>query len=191
MQDVSDLLASFRDSRGQTLEHPTSKPEKQKNPYSDTPTRFSSVRMPGIDKYQDFLKKYENLELEIDLFTASDLMYYFREKARESGFKYVIANMKRDIGIFKKLLKSYTVREICLMIEFIFFSPQNYLDKMLTQPTVLASSWCNSIYRDSMLWVDDKYAPRENTLESKKSRIKKREWNHVPTKESATIGEWS
>lgn len=141
------------------------------------------------DPYFSFMEKYNHLSDCIDSFNSRDLMYYFREKAKESGVKYVISNMKRDLGIFKKLQSDYTVREICLMIEFIFFSEQDYLDKTITQPTVLVSGWCNTIYRDSILWAKDEYVPTPKAP-SKTERIKKREWQREVTEEKTSIGEW-
>ena len=76
------------------------------------------------------------------------------------------------------------------MIEFIFCSNQNYLDITITQPTVLSSSWCNTIYRDSILWANDEYEPTERVV-TKKERIKKREWQREVTGEKANIGEWT
>ena len=92
--------------------------------------------------------------------------------------------MNRDLGVFKKLLSNYTPREICLMIEFIFNSNQDYLDKTITQPTVLISGFCNKIYRDSMLWVEDKYSP-----DSKPKNRPQREWVKNSSN-SAKIGDW-
>lgn len=174
--DVSKLSEAFRQSRNQcltavTMVYPNSKPQTKRGNVSS-------------DKYNSFLRKYANLEDSIDSFNSQDLMYFFREKAREAGIKYVISNMKRDMGIFKKLSSNYTPREICLMIEFIFFSEQNYLDREITQPTVLSSGWCNRIYRDSLLWVEDKYVP-----EIPKHRPK-REYDGNSSVNNAEIGEW-
>lgn len=188
---MSDL---FRNALGQSTEQPVeeSKPKQSFN-HMDIlrPKRkeYPVVRRnaPG-DLYQAFLDKYDDLERFIDGFTEQDLTYYFREKAKEAGYKYHIANMKRDRGIFKKLLGTYSPVEIALMIEFIFFSEQDYLDAACTQPTVLASNFVNRIYRDSKLWVEDKYVP------GKKSKFKlseKREWkNSKPDEERVKIGEW-
>lgn len=71
------------------------------------------------------------------------------------------------------------------MIEFLFNSNQNYLDKTSLQPTVLISSWCNTIYRDSLLWVDDKYSPKTS-----KPKREKREWDRETETDNAKIGEW-
>lgn len=179
----SDLLRAFRENRKQCCLVDKSVKPVEKN--------FSRGYRTGIkttsDPYSSFMEKYNHLEDTIDSFNARDLMYFFREKAKEGGYKYVIANMKRDMGIFKKLLSNYEPKEVCLMIEFIFFSEQDYLDKSITQPTVLASSWCNTIYRDALLWVDDQYIPSPKF--SKKSQPT-REWSRESTTEKASIGEW-
>lgn len=192
MSDYSDL---FRETLGQSLEEP--KPEKAESRRVRPDTSIfkpREVEVPTVrrnalgDKYQAFLAKYEDLERFIDGFTPQDLMYYFREKARESGVKYHISNMKRDMGIFKKLLEEYTTREIALMIEFIFSEEQNYLTTEVVQPTVLASGMVNRIYKDSKAWANDEYVPRE--VKSRTTSIKKREWKHKPEKERTKIGEW-
>lgn len=191
-QKSNDLLKAFRESRQQIqkpVENSVDNVHNSRRSQSSTFTRGYNARPKKSDPYSSFLDKYNHLSETIDEFKTQDLMYFFREKARESGVKYVIANMKRDMGIFKKLQENYTPREICLMIEFIFCSNQNYLDITITQPTVLSSSWCNTIYRDSILWANDEYEPVEKTV-TKKERIKKREWQREVTGEKTMIGEW-
>lgn len=191
-QKSNDLLKAFRESRQQIqkpVENSVDNVHNSRRSQSSTFTRGYNARPKKSDPYSSFLDKYNHLSETIDEFKTQDLMYFFREKARESGVKYVIANMKRDMGIFKKLQENYTPREICLMIEFIFCSNQNYLDITITQPTVLSSSWCNTIYRDSILWANDEYEPVEKTV-TKKERIKKREWQREVTGEKTSIGEW-
>lgn len=184
----NDLLRAFRESR-QQIQKPVENSVDNVNNSHRNFTRGYKARPSKSDPYTSFLDKYNHLSETIDDFKTQDLMYFFREKARESGVKYVIANMKRDMGIFKKLQENYTPREICLMIEFIFCSNQNYLDITITQPTVLSSSWCNTIYHDSILWANDEYEPTEKTV-TKKERIKKREWQREVTGEKANIGSW-
>ena len=187
-QKSNDLLRAFRESR-QQIQKPVENSVDNVNNSHRNFTRGYKAIPSRSDPYTSFLDKYNHLSETIDEFNTQDLMYFFREKARESGVKYVIANMKRDMGIFKKLQENYTPREICLMIEFIFCSNQNYLDITITQPTVLSSSWCNTIYRDSILWANDEYEPTERVV-TKKERIKKREWQREVTGEKANIGEW-
>lgn len=195
MSDRTDGMSDlFRAALGQTLEQPI-EPKHTKRPFRSTVFHPEGVEVPpqrvnaSSDKYQSFLDKYDDLERFIDGFTPQDLMYYFREKAKEAGYKYHISNMKRDMGIYKKLLNSYSPKEVALMIEFIFFSEQDYLDTAHTQPTVLASSFVNTIYADAMLWAEDKYVPGPKP--KKRLVIKKREWSNTkPKEERSKIGEW-
>lgn len=188
IQKTRDLLKQFRESRGQILKSVNNSVDNVDKPKRNFSRGYNRPKK-SYDPYTCFLDKYNNLSVNIDNFKTQDLMYFFREKAKESGIKYVIANTKRDMAVFKKLQDNYTVREICLMIEFIFCSEQNYLDVSCTQPTVLISSWCNTIYRDSILWAKDEYVPTERNV-TKKEHIKKREWGRVATEEKAVIGEW-
>lgn len=132
-KDLGKIIASFRESRGQTAEPP----KKQ-----DYPSR---QRKNTLSYYDMFLKKYTDLENTIDDLGTRDLVYYFREIAEESGYKYVIANMKKDMAIMKRLKENYSVREICGMIEFLYTSEQDYLDKDRLSPNLLASQWVNTI----------------------------------------------
>lgn len=180
----SDLLASFRKARNQC-----ELPFKEDNKKTKTKTQKSFSVGKKKSPYDRFLDKYEDLENCIDDFTALDLVYFFVEKARSSGIRYVVANYAKETACAKKLLKSYSAREVCLMIEFLFESEQTYLNKDSLSITVLTSSWCNKIFRDSMLWVDDEYVdspPRKNI--KKKST---REWTKSnDSTKSAKIGEW-
>ena len=180
IRSSSHLSLQFREMLGQE-EVEYKPPKKQKKQIQD--------RNITSDKYRLFLSKYWDLENNIEKFTPLDLVYFFREKANENGVKYVIANMKRDIGILKRVLKSYTKQEICLMIEFLFCSNQDYLDIYSLQPTILASSWCNTIYRDSMLWLEDKYVPKK-VINSRDKQILNREWKKESEDTSIKIGEW-
>ena len=190
-QKSKDLLQAFRESRQQIQKPVENSVDNVNNSRRRKQETFSRGYRKNVtsDPYSSFLDKYSHLSETVDDFKTQDLMYFFREKARENGVKYVIANMKRDMGIFKKLQENYTPREICLMIEFIFCSNQNYLDITITQPTVLASSWCNTIYRDSLLWADDQYEPVERKP-TKREHIQKREWQREVIGEKTTIGEW-
>lgn len=180
-QKSADLIKAFRETRHQVQkkqEQEVAKPMSRGYSPSRTQKR-------GNSSYESFLEKYNNLEENIGSFKTFDFMFFFREKAKESGVKYVIASQQRDAAIFKKMQGNYSPEYICLMIEFLFQSEQNYLDKGLLQPTVLVSSWCNKIYHDSLLWVEDKYFPEQK----KKSPLEKREWSS-DSDNSTKIGEW-
>lgn len=159
IRNVSDEISAFRKSRGQSSEpskRVSSPPKKRK----------------GLSPYDTFLKKYANLEECIDDFGTRDLVYYFREIAGESGYNYVIANIKKDMAIMKRLKDNFSVREICGMIEFLYTSEQDYLEKDRLSINLLASQWINTIYADMKLWVDDKYVPRKS-----RKALKTHEWD--------------
>jgi hypothetical protein len=182
--NTEELVKAFRETRNQSLS--SARGKENSKPQRGTFERGDNQKLQkntSSDKYQNFLNKYNDLERYMDSFGTQDLMYFFREKARDCGFKYVISNMKRDMGIFKRLQSNYEPNEICLMIEFLFSSEQDYLDPATLQPTILASGWCNTIYSDSLLWVDDKYVPKT------KKKHSNREWQGN-NGESATIGGW-
>lgn len=167
------------------IKHQDTEPEKpQKKKPTHVPPR--SQRPQENNPYTTFLKKYNALEDNIDSFKTRDLVYYFREISEESGHKYVVSNIKKDMAIFKRLLENYTPREICCMIEFLYYSEQDYLEKDRVSPNLLASQWVNTIYADMKLWVEDKYTPKS------KKKHKSREWT-APVDETTSksvIGEW-
>lgn len=179
---VDDLVSAFRKSRGQVLVSSTNENLKGVPPKREK-------RNVSSEKYAKFLEKYRDLENRYNDFNTQDLVYFFREKANEAGVKYVIANMKRDMGIFKRLRDNFEVSEILLMIEFIFLGDQNYLDIQRTQPTVLASNWVNTIYQDSIDWANDEYVPQEERGSTSKKKLSKREWKKSGDNKSK-IGEW-
>ena len=178
-KNTKSFLKEFRKTRGQSEEAP-----KQT---STLPIR--ERRNASSSPYETFLRKYHNLEDTIDKFGTRDLVYYFREIAKEKGYKYTISNIKKDMAIMKRLKSNYNNREICGMIEFLYESDQDYLDKDRLSPNLLASQWVNTIYADMQLWVDDKYIPR-SVQARKKNNIKQREWDkdEARTGDEVSIG---
>lgn len=168
------IISEFRRERGQTQEK------------SNTPIGRGEISKPKrqSDAYSIFLRKFNDIEKSIDTFKTRDLVYYFREVAEESGYKYTISNIKKDMGIFKRLQDSYTPREICSMVEFLYKSEQDYLDKPRLSPNLLVSNWVNTIYADTCDWVEDKYIPK-----SKKKHTTK-EWVQPIDSEDTGVGEW-
>lgn len=177
-KNTKSVLTEFRKLRCQWEEPPkqTAPPTRKKKASSSSP-------------YESFIRKYNDLENTIDNLGTRDLVYYFREIAQECGFKYTISNIKKDMAIMKRLRANYENREICGMIEFLYESDQDYLDKSRLSPNLLASSWVNTIYADMKLWVDDKYVPKSVQAKKKKS-IKQREWDkdEAQTKNDVSIG---
>lgn len=168
----NDLVKLMRERRGQILEKP-------KEPPRDTKKKTSGKK----SMYDVFLEKYEDLEKYIDTFKTRDLVYYFRKVSDEAGHPYIVSNIKKDMAIFKRLQENFTPVEICGMIEFLYNSEQDYLDKSRLSPNVLASQWITTIHADYELWLNDRYIPK-----SSKTKKQKKEW--TSTKTETKIGEW-
>ena len=176
MKVSKELLDSFRESRNQVIEFY----EEQKN------NRREGAKKATLTKRQSFLKKYEDLENTIGEFNSNDLVYYFETKSQEANRPYIVANMAKDSKIMKRLQKDFSNEEILVMIEFLFFSGQTYL----TDPTinVLASSWVNSIKRDSDKWLNGEFDPTKSKTSKKKMIKKVREFKREDEEDNVEIG---
>ena len=164
-KNTKAILSEFRMIRGQREELP-----------KETPKPPSKKRKDPTSPYEVFLRKYSHLEDTIDDLGTRDLVYYFREVAQENGYKYVISNIQKDMTIMKRLRANYENREICGMIEFLYESDQDYLEKDRLSPNLLASQWVNTIYADMKLWVEDKYIPKSVQKKQKTKHNTKGEW---------------
>lgn len=185
-EHLSDVL---RKLRGQSTISSVISAEYEKTLKGIPEPRKKKKKTIAGSSYDIFLHKYEDLDNSISAFNTQDCVYFFREKSHEAGAKYVIANMQRDIGIFKKLQESFSVMEILLMIEFIFSGEQTYLDIRRVQPTVLASNWVNKIYQDSIDWSNDCYIDTKTPYTKKSTR----EWSSsdkTPDHKKVKVGEW-
>lgn len=181
--NTQSLVSAFRASRNQILssgdftppcKSPDKKPRKPKSGDKEEST------------YDQFLKKYRNIDKCLEDFTPLDLVYYFRETARDIGNNYIISNFSRDISLMKKTLKHLSVEQVCLVIEFLFQSEQNYLDKKRVAPTILVSNWINTLTQDSQLWLEDNYEPSTKP----KSNKVEREWQDTEQSSKCAIGKW-
>lgn len=132
--------------------------------------------------------KLENEDFE--KFNSMDLMYYFEDKAKQSGFKYITSNAKVTMSNFKLCIqRGYTPLDVVTMIAFLFDSDQTYLDKEKLHPGILLTGWSNKIYTDSKAWLDDSYVDTPKKQYSKATK-KTREWTETPKQDDASIGEW-
>lgn len=164
MSSRSEILAEFKKVKNKCKKMEEKKPEK---------------KVQSIE--EKFLCKLDNFKDNVDLFNSNDLLMFFIYNTEKSGVRYVPSLIK-DRGVLSKVQGNYTNQEICLMIEFLFNSDQDYLDKHTLRPTILLSGWQGSIFRDSNLWVDDLYKPK-----SKKNQAE-REW--VSKKADVKVGVW-
>ena len=135
-------------------------------------------------KSTSYLDKIERGDIE--KLSSKDIMDFYKDTARNSGVKYIdskpIISMS-NINLAKK--RDYSVEEILVMIEFLYTSEQDYLDKRKLHPGILLTGWCNKIYSDSQDWLKDEYK-----TDTKKKHVT-REWSEeVPEEEEAEIGDW-
>lgn len=136
-------------------------------------------------QYEKFLYKFETGQL--DKFSSRDFMFFFRDVANANGVKYIIGNPKVEMRQFKLALdRGYTKEELLVMIEFLFTSGQKYLDPKTIHPGILLTNWCNKIYQDSQLWLEDKYDP--NATFNKPKVV--REWTDTSEESKSNVGEW-
>lgn len=150
------------------------KPKKRKKAYNNS-------------QYDLFMKKYEDFENSVDRFNSVDLVLYFKTKANEAGYPFYVANMAKEAKNMKRLMEIYPQKEICAMIEFLYFSEQDYLEKNRLSVGLMTSRWATTIHEDTMLWVEDRYVPRSKTSR-KPVRQHKGEWSSGNSVSS--VGEW-
>ena len=113
--------------------------------------------------YEMFLLKYDAIEKNgVEHFKTDDLIYYFKKVATDNNKYFAITSLVKERAIMKRVMSNFDNEDICLMIEFLFNSPQDYLDKDRLNPSLLASAWVNTIIVDSKLWLEDKFVPRKN-----------------------------
>lgn len=177
---VGDLRKSYNIA----LKLDLSRDSNLKAPKSSKPTR--KRKKNSVDAFKE---KYANLSNTIDTFGTKEILYLFRQIAEDSGYKYVIANFKKDMGIMKRLRENYTNKEIWDMIDFLYNSEQDYLEKSKLSPNILVSGWCNTIYADSQLYIKGEYTNGFKKKSKRTSQLKNREWsNNKQT--TSKVGEW-
>lgn len=124
---------------------------------------------------------------EFEKLKRKDLLDYFILQAKKNNVRYVVTNIQKELRPFKILLeKGVTKEEIINMIDFIFNSPQNYINKEEATPLILYSTWFHKILEDSKAWKEGKYNPH------KKKKVV-REWKKDKSNKDnidVVIGEW-
>jgi hypothetical protein len=184
LQSATAFESELRQSRGQELTVVNNKKSTLK--HKDVKSQSTKRREKAI---KDFNLKLDDLEKYVSEFNNQDLLFYFMYCYEKRIHKSFRPNYQRDLTVFKELLNYYSAEDICLMIEFLFNSPQDYISRFSMKPTIFKTGWCEKIFEDSNLWVDDQYY----NLEDKKSGADKRNHNSSTwdiSEETVTIGEW-
>lgn len=152
----ADIAKEFRESRGQ---------------FQDANYDSKKLKENANTMYKIFLRKYENLEQYIDSLTSMDLVFYFIKVSEENGFSYFPVNKLKDIKIMKWLQEHMTNQEICSIIDFLYKSDQNYINRNYITPNILYSNWINKLYPDMKLWVAGEYQIKN------KNKVNSKEWD--------------
>ncbi len=181
--DVKAILGKYNEAQGiqLTLSSKMSAPKDRKS------IKSSNFKK---NKYDIFLEKYTHIEETIDTFTPLELLYLIRETAGERDYKYVITNVPKDLHMMKILCDRYSSREIWNMIDFLYNSDQDYLDKSKIGPNILISCWCNTIYPDSQRYIKGEYSSRINKQTKRALQLKKREWSSSEKTDKKKVGDW-
>ena len=191
---MKDLKAELKADRRQSTSSSSVSNEKLRQKPSGKPPK---KQYNSNTQYNNFLKKNENFEENVDKFNSVDLVFYFREQAEKAGYKFFIGSMAKEASCMKRLMNQFPNAEICAMIEFLYFSEQDYLDKDRLTIGLLSSRWISTIHADMLLWVDDKYSPKSASKRQKSKKPLRGEWtgekseNETSSKHrKSVIGEW-
>ena len=135
--------------------------------------------------YNRYLQKRETEQY--DKFKAMDLLYFFQDISKESGYRYSISNIIKETSCMKTLLGDFSPEDICNIIRFIFKSDQDYINKARCSPYLISSNWRNTLYPDSQAWLKGEYTSKN--IKKTNPQIINREWGK-PKNTSIKIGEW-
>ena len=173
--DIKAVAGNFRSGQKRVSSVPSSSiPNKKKKTERISPQRQRFNNLFRAGRFEEF--------------NSVDLVYYFAERSKESEkFQtYPIANFKRDAGVMKFLLQTYSAEEVAGMIDFVFSGANPKIER----PTLnmFRSGFVNTIYRDYKNWVDGVYAPTKKGVETKKL-LKKREYTRKSSS-AQVITDW-
>jgi len=145
-------------------------------------TNTESIKHKKEDKNLSSAKKRYLAKLmdeRFNEFNSGDWIMYFQDAYKEAtGENYIVGFYPKAHAIFKRLIKEFTVLEIRNMIDFIFKSNQDIVDKITASPSVLSGNWINTMYVSSKLWVRGKYVPKSKKFSTPK---RNREWKKPDT----------
>lgn len=126
------------------------------------------------------LRKF-HYKLENELFSEfdkTDWIFYFQMLYKETnGIGYYINQQGwiKEKSIYNKLMKDYTPRDIKNLIDFIFYSNQDIMDKKQAGSYLFSKGWIQSVYQTSKLWENGMYESKAEQISGKK---RQREWDN-------------
>lgn len=100
-------------------------------------------------------------------FDYKDWFQYFVHKAQSQGVRYITRNYAKEYAIIKSILNEMSWVDLKNMIDFVFDSPQDIVDKRTVGLWVLSKGWINSIFQNTQLWINGKYKPKSAPLHNR------------------------
>lgn len=132
-----------------------------KSSRSSKPSTKKGTQSKGVANANNLTRMMEKLEDERFMdFDEKDWFQYFVLKAKEQGVKYLVRNYAKDYTIIKSILSELTWDELKTMIDFVWESDQDIVDKRTVGIWILSKGWINTIYQNSVLWKDGQYVPK-------------------------------
>ena len=131
-------------------------------------TKPNSKKVPAMQANKErFLAKLE--EEAFHEFDYKEWYQYFVWKAKQHGVPYLTRNYAKEYAILKSLMNELSWLDIKNMIDFLFDSDQDIIDKRTIGLWALSKGWINTIYQNTQLWIRGEYKP-------KNSPKRNREW---------------
>lgn len=121
------------------------------NKGTDKPTAMQNNKMR-------FLAKLENEAFSE--FDEKDWFQYFVLKASEQGVRYLTRNYAKEYAVIKSIQNELPWADIKNMIDFLFESEQDMIDKRTLGLWALSKGWINSVYQNTTLWIAGEYKPK-------------------------------
>lgn len=134
------------------IEEPVRKPIKASAPKKkQTGTAMQNNKMRFLQKLED------EAFYEMD---EKDWFQYFVHKAQENGVRYITRNYAKEYAIIKSILNELSWLDLKNMIDFVFDSNQDIVDKRTVGIWILSKGWINSIFQSTQLWKAGQYKPK-------------------------------
>jgi len=142
----------------------------RKRPNTGTPKKAESSS-PKVTAMQNNKMRFDaKLENEaFNEFDHKDWFQYFLMKCNEQGIKYLVRNYAKDYAVIKSIMNELSPSMIKNMMDFLFDSDQDMIDKRTIGIWALSKGWINSVYQNTLLWIDGDYTP-------KRGAKRNREW---------------
>lgn len=128
-----------------------------------TPIKQAGKKAPEKGKANDNNKARFLAKLEDELFhdfDYKDWFQYFVHKAQSHNVRYITRNYAKEYAILKSIMDEMSFVEIKDMIDFVFDSNQDMVEKRTVGIWILSKGWINSVYQNSVLWKEGKYKPK-------------------------------